>query len=198
MASNDDYLARLRQLQDETSAALAPLQEPEGPQFAAPVLPRYQAPEVVPFDLPDAPERSGPGVEQQQPLPQQPEPVLPSVPAPQQPKQVDLKMGKNVPPMQDFGKPTKNGLLANVASNAAQLQKRFPGLRLTSGYRDPAHNARVGGVPNSYHTKGRAVDFGGSAKDMAAGAAYARTTGAREVLVHKVAKGGGVHLHVAW
>ena len=30
------------------------------------------------------------------------------------------------------------------------------GARVTSGYRDPAHNARVGGVANSYHTRGSA------------------------------------------
>jgi hypothetical protein len=28
-----------------------------------------------------------------------------------------------------------------------------PGERITSTYRDPAHNRRVGGVPNSYHTR---------------------------------------------
>lgn len=31
-------------------------------------------------------------------------------------------------------------------------------LRVTSGYRDPAHNAAVGGVPNSNHTTGHALD----------------------------------------
>lgn len=30
---------------------------------------------------------------------------------------------------------------------------------VTSGYRSHTHNKRVGGVPNSYHTKGRAIDF---------------------------------------
>lgn len=30
---------------------------------------------------------------------------------------------------------------------------------ITSGYRDPEHNRRVGGVKNSYHVKGMAADF---------------------------------------
>jgi len=30
--------------------------------------------------------------------------------------------------------------------------RRWPGLYIFSGYRDPAHNAEVGGVPNSFHT----------------------------------------------
>ena len=31
--------------------------------------------------------------------------------------------------------------------------------RITSGYRCPRHNAKVGGVPNSAHTKGLAADI---------------------------------------
>ena len=33
------------------------------------------------------------------------------------------------------------------------------GFKITSGYRSPAHNAKVGGVPSSSHTIGRAVDI---------------------------------------
>lgn len=85
---------------------------------------------------------------------------------------------------------------ASVLPYAQQIQQRFPGLRFSSGYRDPVHNARVGGVPNSWHLKGRALDFSGSAKDMRNAAAWARQNGAREVLVHNA--GSGTHLHVAW
>ena len=31
--------------------------------------------------------------------------------------------------------------------------------RVTSTYRSPEHNRRVGGVPNSYHLRGRAIDI---------------------------------------
>ena len=37
---------------------------------------------------------------------------------------------------------------------------RLLGLRVTSWYRTAAHNAEVGGVPNSYHLKAGAVDLG--------------------------------------
>ncbi len=41
-----------------------------------------------------------------------------------------------------------------------QLRLRFGhALVVNSGYRSPAHNAAVGGVPNSYHTKGLAADI---------------------------------------
>ncbi len=76
------------------------------------------------------------------------------------------------------------------------------GLTTTSGYRDPDHNAAVGGVPNSYHTKkdsdgvGRAMDFSGSAEAMQKGAEWARAHGATEALIHNA--GSGQHLHVAW
>lgn len=86
---------------------------------------------------------------------------------------------------------------ASVMDKAEALARQFPGLRLTSAYRDPARNAATpGAAKNSWHMKGRAVDFGGSAKDMAAGAAWARANGAREVLVHNA--GTGQHLHAAW
>lgn len=35
-------------------------------------------------------------------------------------------------------------------------------LYIISGYRDPAHNKRVGGAPNSQHMKGTAADFSSS------------------------------------
>lgn len=42
-------------------------------------------------------------------------------------------------------------------SAAARIGSRWG--RVTSTYRSPAHNRRVGGVPNSYHLRGRAIDI---------------------------------------
>ena len=35
---------------------------------------------------------------------------------------------------------------------------KFP-FKITSGYRAPEHNAEIGGVPDSAHTKGKAADL---------------------------------------
>lgn len=85
---------------------------------------------------------------------------------------------------------------ADVVPKIEGLLKAYPKLRPTSGYRDPDHNRRVGGVPNSRHLKGTAGDFVGSARDMAEAAGWARRMGAAEVLVHNA--GSGQHLHVGW
>jgi len=42
-------------------------------------------------------------------------------------------------------------------SNAADLGRQWG--RVTSTYRSPEHNRRVGGVRNSFHLSGRAVDI---------------------------------------
>jgi hypothetical protein len=42
---------------------------------------------------------------------------------------------------------------------AAAVTQAVPGARMTSGPRSAADNARVGGVPNSYHMTGQAGDF---------------------------------------
>lgn len=90
----------------------------------------------------------------------------------------------------------------DVGPKFQELQSQFPGLRHTSGYRDPEHNRKVGGVPNSYHTQkdahghARANDYVGNLADMQAAQAWAKQQGAREALIHNA--GSGVHLHVAW
>jgi hypothetical protein len=76
------------------------------------------------------------------------------------------------------------------------LDRRFPGLALTSGWRSKAHNQAVGGVPNSLHVAGRAADFVGSEHLMQQALAWARKHGAVEALIHDA--GSGRHLHVAW
>jgi hypothetical protein len=85
---------------------------------------------------------------------------------------------------------------SSVVPQLQGLLGAVDGLSLSSGYRDPARNAAVNGVPNSYHLTGRAADFSGSSAAMNAGAAWARAHGATEVLIHNA--GSGLHLHVAW
>jgi hypothetical protein len=75
------------------------------------------------------------------------------------------------------------------------FHSRFGTLRVSSGYRDPQHNARVNGVKNSRHLLGRAADFSGSMKDMQAAAAWARARGV-QTLIHNA--GSGTHLHLEW
>jgi hypothetical protein len=63
---------------------------------------------------------------------------------------------------------------ATIAPQVRQLLAAFPGVRPTSGYRDPAHNAAVGGVSNSDHLRGDAVDFGGNPQQLSALYKYAQ------------------------
>lgn len=50
------------------------------------------------------------------------------------------------------------GLTPHAALHASRLLALFPTARPTSGYRTPAHNREVGGVPGSFHVKRRALD----------------------------------------
>ena len=50
-------------------------------------------------------------------------------------------------------------------------------VRITSGYRTPSHNAKIGGAANSYHIKGRAADIVIDGKSIAAVAAFAEAIG---------------------
>jgi hypothetical protein len=87
----------------------------------------------------------------------------------------------------------------HTRGHALALLARVPGLHLTSGRRTPSRNREVGGVPGSYHLRGRAVDLSGTRADIARGASEAKTirigprcTGPEEVIDE------GDHLHVAW
>lgn len=90
-----------------------------------------------------------------------------------------------------------NNIQVTQASNTAYQTAMQMGLRLTSGYRDPAHNKRVGGSPTSNHVKGRAYDFAGTKAQMDAFARWAKQSGMfREVLWQ--VKGHYDHVHIAW
>lgn len=79
-----------------------------------------------------------------------------------------------------------------------------PGLTLTSGARSAAHNRRVGGVPDSFHLRARAVDATGPLALLQAAAETAwrqrlssACTGPEEVLI-EYAGSARQHVHVAW
>jgi len=64
----------------------------------------------------------------------------------------------------EFDSPDERGSYTNMdvaflnkLSKARELAAI--GFKITSGYRSPAHNAKVGGVPSSSHTNGHAVDI---------------------------------------
>ena len=67
----------------------------------------------------------------------------------------------------EFYCPTVVGLSPVVRANVAILAKELQVFRdlvgrpvqVSSGWRSPAHNERVGGVKNSQHLTGKAVDF---------------------------------------
>lgn len=60
-----------------------------------------------------------------------------------------------------------------IAPTLEQIISQF-GVKPTSGYRDPAHNAQVGGAQNSDHLTGDAVDFSGSPSALSALYKYAQ------------------------
>lgn len=91
------------------------------------------------------------------------------------------------------------GLTEHAAVHAAELVGTVPGLRITSGHRTPERNRTVGGVENSFHLQGRAIDLGGSRAAIRQGLAEARAwrcsprcSGPIEALDEKD------HLHAAW
>lgn len=118
-----------------------------------------------------------------------PAPSQPQQQQPETPRQGDGPMA--APPKHDGF----DGLQDSAKTGTQQLMGAFPGLRFTSGYRDPQRNAAAGGVKNSKHLTGQASDFVGSEEEMQAAAAWAKARGAK-VLVHD--SGSGRHLHIEW
>lgn len=98
--------------------------------------------------------------------------------------------------------PVQNGRLDRQLfeprMQAAQVIANRFGLKVTSDYRSPEHNAQVGGVPNSLHTRGLGFDLTGTPAQMNKAKAWAESHPEifQEVLVHDV--GSGLHLHLGF
>jgi hypothetical protein len=95
-------------------------------------------------------------------------------------------------------------LQPHTRHHALQLLSEVPLLRVSSGRRTALRNRAVGGAPNSFHLRGRAVDFTGPVWDLghAAGLAWAlrvgrNCTGPEEVLLEDLGT-PNQHLHIAW
>jgi len=59
------------------------------------------------------------------------------------------------------------------------------GFKITSGYRSPEHNEKVGGVPNSSHTLGHAVDI------------YAPTSRQKYIIINALLQAGFDRIGIA-
>lgn len=86
-------------------------------------------------------------------------------------------------------------LTAGAQTQVQSLMGQFPGLRFTSGYRDPARNAAANGVKNSKHLSGQASDFVGTEAEMKAAERAAQAMGGKTIIEDR---GSGRHLHVSW
>ena len=103
-----------------------------------------------------------------------------------------------------FGKNEKipSNLQANANLTIAVVNEIFAQIpeakfRFTSGYRSPARNKAVGGVPNSYHLTALAADFvptAGTAKQYEARVKAICAKYGFEVLYHSVTS--GLHFHI--
>lgn len=96
------------------------------------------------------------------------------------------------------------GCAPHTLVHLVALLAQHPGLTVTSVYRSERRNREVGGAPNSYHLRGRAVDFTGPLALLQQASRTAKAqrvsyncTGPEEVLLEDVGT-RNQHLHVAW
>ncbi len=80
------------------------------------------------------------------------------------------------------------------------IRQRFGVLRVTSGYRSPALNAKVGGADTSQHMRGEAADIqlSGSDVDEKMFAFVRDTLTYDQLLYERVAKSGRRWLHISY
>jgi uncharacterized protein YcbK (DUF882 family) len=96
-------------------------------------------------------------------------------------------------------------LTPHACAHALQLLHEVDApMAVSSVWRTPARNRAVGGSPNSYHLRRRAVDFTADGNTLIKAAAIAwrlrvgpGCTGPEEVLLEYLG-GPRQHLHVAW
>ncbi|MGM0846886.1 MAG: XkdQ/YqbQ family protein [Bacillota bacterium] len=99
-----------------------------------------------------------------------------------------------------------NGIKRTYKSDKAYQLAIASGCRITSGYRSPAHNARIGGSKSSDHLRGQAYDVVGTMSQMDAYcAAILREGGYKQVIWRNKDQRTGAyigghmdHVHVAW
>lgn len=91
------------------------------------------------------------------------------------------------------GRGPDSSLSANDIAADVDARLRAIGATITSGYRDPEHNRRVGGAVNSYHLSNQARDI---AKTAGVTLASIREALAGLDIVELIDKGD--HFHVAW
>ena len=90
----------------------------------------------------------------------------------------------------EFDSPDQKGSYKHMdvefLNKLAQARKiAAVGFKITSGYRSPEHNAKVGGVPNSSHTLGHAVDI------------YAPTSRQKYIIINALLQAGFDRIGVA-